>query len=376
MRELEYSYTIELPDGWSQDGEDRYSSASSSARLAISSQLLPAGYTVDQFSQFVRDDLQKDWWPNASLFEITSVEEGSADNQPAISILYRVQESPQYCVLDVEELVVVSQILPGYPHGFRIRALMCEQEVANDGETRESILDSFQVTTEPAEYYAQFIVANGVTVKADGSVDSAAVEAGADLVSALLSGREDLPRCMARSKGDLAIIPRDQTASSLPEFAHLAGTSDFTGRRRDTFEIRGLGGVRGQPVSSAAEEQLLGTLGPEHPYYPFRGLVAVHEFAHGIQNLCFTQEDHEQWNGFYEEAVQEDLYPGSHMMTDVNEYFAVFSTGYFEVTDELGQDTSREDLGGRFPMVFQALAEIYGESILPEKFRTRLERPQ
>ena len=108
MRELEYNYTIELPDGWSQDGEDRYSRASSSARLAISSQLLPAGYTVDQFSQFVRDDLQKDWWPNASLFEITSVEEGLADNQLAMSILYRVQESPEYCVLDVEELVVVS----------------------------------------------------------------------------------------------------------------------------------------------------------------------------------------------------------------------------------------------------------------------------
>ena len=376
MRELEYNYTIELPDGWSQDGEDRYSSASSSGRLAISSQLLPAGYTVDQFSQFVRDDLQKDWWPNASLFEITSVEEGPADNQPAMSILYRVQESPEYCVLDVEEIVVVFQILPGYPHGFRIRASMCERDVANHGETRESILDSFQVTTGPAEYYAQFIVANGVTVKAAGSVDRAAVEAAADIVAALLSGREDLPRCMARSKGDLAIIPRDQPATSLPEFAYLAGTSDFTGRRRDTFEIRGLGGVRGQPVSSAAEEQLLGNLGPEHPYYPFRGLVAVHEFAHGIQSLCFTQEDHEQWNGFYEEAVQEDLYPGSHMMTDVNEYFAVFSTGYFEVTDELGQDTTREDLGDRFPMVFQALAEIYGGSILPEQFRTWLERPQ
>ena len=294
MRELEYDYTIELPDDWSQYSDGRYSSSSTSAQLTISSQALPDGYSVDQFSQLVQDDLEKDWWTTASLFEVTSVEEGLTDNQPAMSIRYRVRESPEYCVLDVEELVVVSRILQGYPHGFRVRAWMCEHDVAIYGEARQAILDSFHVTTVPAEYYTQFIVANGVTVKAHGSVDPAAVEAGAEIVTALLSGREDFPRCMARSKGDLAVIPRDQTNVDLPEFAHLAGTKDFTGRRRDTYEIRGLGGVRGLPVSSAAEEQLLGNRGPEHPWYPYRGLVAAYEFAHGIQNLCFTPEDHER----------------------------------------------------------------------------------
>ena len=39
-----------------------------------------------------------------------------------------------------------------------------------------------------------------------------------------------------------------------------------------------------------------------------------------------------------------DLYPDTHMMHDVNEFFAVFSTGYFEVTDELGQGSDRETL--------------------------------
>ena len=101
----------------------------------------------------------------------------------------------------------------------------------------------------------------------------------------------------------------------------------------------------------------------------------MHEFAHGIQNLCFTPEDHEQWNEFYAEAVQAELYPGSHMMADVKEFFAVFSTGYFEVTEELGDDPSREDLINRFPMIFQALDEIYGGATLPEIYRIRLPRP-
>lgn len=373
-RELEYSYTIELPDNWRKDGEGRYSSESPWGQLTVSSQHLPLGYTVDWLTMLVQDGLRKDWWPTVSLFEITSVEEAMTDNQPARLIRYRVQESLEYCVLDVEELVVVSHILPGNPHGFRVRVWMCEQDAARYGQAREDILESLRITPGPAPYYRQFMSVNGVTVKANDTVDPAAVEAGAKIVAAMLSGRQDIARCMARQRGDLAIIPRDQTATSLPEFAFLAGTTDFTGRRRDTFEIRGLGGVRGRPVSSAAEEQLLGTLGPQYPYYPFRGLVAVHEFAHGIQNLCFTPEDHQEWNGFYEQAVQSDLYPGTHMMTDVNEFFAVLTTWYFEVTDELGEDSDRDELKERFPMMYQALDEIYRGATVPEKFRTRTER--
>ncbi len=373
-REMEYTYTIELPDNWNEERESRYSSGSTSAQLTISTQLLPNGYTVDQFSQFARDDLQKDWWPNASLFEITSVEEGLTDNQPTRRIRYRVQESQQYCVLDVQESVVVAQLLPGNPQGFRIIAWMCEHDVATYGQVREGILESIRLLTKPAGYYKQFISVNGVTVKAGETVDPAAVESGAEIVAAMLSGRQDIAPCMARRKGDLAIVPRDQPLTSLPEYQHLEGTTDFTGRRRDNFDIRGVGGVRGLAVSSAAEEQLLGNLEPHHPWYPFRGLVAVHEFAHGIENLCFTQADYEQWNGFYEEAEQAELYPGSHMMANLDEYFAVMTTWYFEVTDELGEISDRNKLKERFPMVFQALDDIYGGATVPEKYRTWTDR--
>ena len=225
-------------------------------------------------------------------------------------------------------------------------------------------------------YYKQFMSAIGVTTKAAGEVDSAAVEAGANIVAAMLSGRDDLARCMFRERAELAIIPQDQPVTSLPEYAYLRGTRDFTGRSRDSFDIRGLGAVSGQPVSSAGEEQVLGRFGPQHPFYPFRGLVAVHEFAHGIQNLCFTTEDHEEWGGFYEAALEAGIYRGSHMMADVYEFFAVFSTWYFEVTDELGLGSNREMLKTRFPAVYSALDEIYGGAVMPEAFRTRLPWPR
>ena len=370
-RDMEYDYTIELPDSWRREGTGTYTSTSPWGRVGISSQYLPREYTVDQFTQLILYDLRNDWWPNAALFEVTSIEESMKGEQPARLIRYRVQEAPEYCVVDVDELVAVSRILSGNPHGFRVKAWMCEHDVGRHGETREQILESFQVTTGPAEYYRQFMSANGVTVKADGTVEPAAVEAGAEVAAAMLSGRDDIVRCMARERAELAIIPRDRTLTSLPEYAYLKGTKDFTGRGRDTFEIRGVGAVLGQPVSSAAEEQVLGRFGPRHPYYPYRGLVAVHELAHGIQNLCFTAEDHEEWNGFYGEAVRADLYPGTHMMYDANEFFAVFSTAYFEVTDELGQTSDRDTLKKQFPEVFLALDEIYGGATLPMAFSVR-----
>ena len=102
----------------------------------------------------------------------------------------------------------------------------------------------------------------------------------------------------------------------------------------------------------------------------------MHEFAHGIQNLCFTPEDHKLWNELYVEAVQANLYPGSHMMHNVMEFFAVFSGAYFEVTDELGDDPDRKDLRDRFPDIVQALDEIYGGAILPDKFKVWLPPPR
>ena len=381
IRQLEYGYTIELPDGWVQEREDAFSKASPWSGLVISSQILPSEYNAEQYSLLLQEDLRSGWWRSASLLEFTSVEAGLNGDHQTRLIRYRVQVSPEHCVVNVAELIAVAQILSGNPHGFRVRAWMCERDVPRYGRTREEILESFRIHTQPAAYYRQFMLVNGITVKASSAVEPPAVEAGAEIVAAmlsglLLSGRGDIVRCMARKGAELAIIPDDQTLTSLPEYEYIRGTSDFTGRSRDTFEIRGAGAVPGQPVSSAGEEQLLGRIGPQHPYYPFRGLVAVHEFAHAIQNLCFTARDHELWNEFYADAVRTELFPGSHMMFDVMEFFAVFSTGYFEVTFEFGQELRRDSLRDQFPRVVSALDELYGSATLPKQYRTRLERQQ
>ena len=373
--DLDYSYTISLTNAWDQEREGVYNRTVPWTQLRVTSQYIETGTNLKNFSETVRSGLRDEWWPNASLFGISSVEEVQLGDVPSYRIRYRVQESPQYCVVDVEEVIVISDALPGNPKGFRVRAWMCESQVRAHGSERGETLDSFRIVTIPSPYYQQFIFTNGVTVKATDGVDPAALRAGADIVVTMLSGRQDLARCMAQRGAALAIIPRDQPVTTLPEYAHLRGTSDFTGRSRDTFDLRGLGAAEPfRPVSSAGEEQLLGQFGPQHPYYPYRGWVAVHEFAHGIQNICFTAADDIRWRAFYVAALNANLYPGTHMMADVKEFFAVFSNGYFEVTYELGRDSTRDSLKTRFPSVFESLDAIYGGATLPQEYREIIPR--
>ena len=368
-RDLEYGYEIVLSSGWEQEKEGRYNRSSPWGQILISSQRLQDGYTLEHFSQAVLSGLRGDWWSTASLLEVVSIQEVTTGDQTTHRLRYRVQESPEYCVVDVEELIAISEALSGSPEGFRVRAWMCEADVASHQATREQILDSFGIITKPSTYYRQFISVNGVVVKATDIVEQSTVHAGADIVVAMLSGRADIAQCMAGQGAALAIIPRDQPVTTIPEFAHLKGQSDFTGRPYDSFQLRGLGGTRGQPVSAAGEEQLLDSWGPEQPYYPYRGLVAVHVFAGGIQSICFTEADDEQWRRFYDDAVDAGLYPGTHMMANGEEFFAVFSTGYFEVTDAFGADSDRGTLETSFPEEFEALDAIYGGAILAEKYR-------
>ena len=373
--DLDYSYTISLTNAWDQEREGVYSRTFPWSQLRVTSQYIETGTNLKNFSETVRSGLRDEWWPNASLFDISSVEEVQLGDVPSYRMRYRVQESPQYCLVDVEEAIVISDALPGYPKGFRVRAWMCESQVRAHGSERGETLDSFRIVTIPSPYYQQFIFTNGVTVKATDGVDPAALRAGADIVVTMLSGRQDLARCMAQRGAALAIIPRDQPVTALPEYAHLRGTYDFTGRSRDTFDLRGLGAADPlHPVSSAGEEQLLGQFGPQHPYYPYRGWVAVHEFAHGIQNICFTAADDIRWREFYVAALNANLYPGTHMMADVKEFFAAFSTGYFEVTYELGPDSTRDSLKTRFPSVFEFLDAIYGGATLPQEYREIIPR--
>ena len=356
-RSQEYGYTIDIPDAWVEDeGEIR---SIPGGTLSIHAVELAAGTTLEEFAESVRDNLRQEWWPSALLFEITSFEKRRAGDPESYSLEYRVQESTKYCVVDVVEMIVLASSLPGPTQGFRVHHRACDSELPGGlEETRIETLNSFRIVTQPAAYYTQFLDADGITIKATGKVDPRALRAATDVVDTMLAhARRDIRECLPNVGAGLAIIPKDEYVTTLPEFAYLKGKGDFTGRTYESFRIRGLGGVKGQPVTATSEENLLRLPGDSHAFVD----VTVHEFAHAVQNLCFTQQDHAQLNGLYDEALQANPFPGAHAMADTHEFFAVFTTAYFDATDELGvgRNEVREILRTDLPKVFAFMERLY-----------------
>ena len=354
----EVGYLISFEEGWSRWEQHRYERREPWAVLSARP-VGPIGRTLAQYAEAVRDGLEQEVaseWPSYSLFEFTSMEEITVGEQAFYELRYRRQEAPQYCVIDAVERIAVTEGWHGLNAGVRVIGWLCEGDVAAHGAARRATLDTLQVAPAPSDYYTQALLVDGVLIKAAAQVDPAALTAAGEVIRWMLgTAREDIVACLADVGAALAIIPEDEFVTTLPEFAWLAGRADFTGRTYESMALRGLGAVAGQPVSATSEEVLIGDASQ-------RDLnVTVHEFAHGIQNLCLTAQDDEEWERFYEAALEANVYPGTHMMHDVFEFFAVLSSAYLGVTDEVGpRATSRELIRKDFPAVFASLEDIYG----------------
>ena len=350
-REREYGYTISAPDGWVEEWEGRYERPEIGGALSIRSQILSSETTLNQYSESVRDNLRQEWWPSASLFEITSFQKIQIGGQEFYSLQYRVQEGPRFCTLDVQERLYLGDSLAGNPHGFRVRIRFCE-ELALPGTLQLTLrtLDSFHITTKPASYYTQFLAVEGITVKASNRVRSVSMYNAAGVVETMMTSlREDIRECLVRTVAGLAITPLGEYITTVPEFTPQRGSVDFAA---------GVGAVKGQPVSGVNEDTLLG--GSD----AWLG-ATFHEFGHSVQNLCFTNDDHKEWNRLYREAQQANLFPGAYGMTNSDEFFAEFSMSYFEkpyvVQSHWSDDEelTRQKLSGDVPEIFSFLENVY-----------------
>ena len=205
-----------------------------------------------------------------------------------------------------------------------------------------------------SEYYAQFRVAEGITIEASSAVDPRALDIAVEVVTEMLRGRDDIMARLVEQEAAVAVIPKDSFVTELPEFASLSGRSDRNGNPYDSFAIRGLGAVRGQSVTATSEENLL-----RLPGDPFRAeSVAHHEFAHAVMNIGFTTDDLSRWTQIYEAALQSDTFPGTFAMVHQDEYFAELSQSYFSVNNEIGGPSAVQSGD---PAAFSFLQEVYGD---------------
>ena len=350
-RDQEYAYAIDIPEDWTL-ANGAYGGPQ--GRLIINEVDLADGTDPERFAQSVRDGLTEDWWDAESLLAITSFERTQLGGHAAYSIAYRLI-SPYYCGYayyeDVSAIVVMASSIPGYSRGFIVRYGLCSGEhVRKFGEIRNQILNSFRVATRPSRsYYAQFVFAHGVTVKASSEVaPEALVKAAESMTRMMVDLRHDIRECLVREGAAMAVFPEDGFVVELPEFARLKGEkAPHSDTLFDDYQ-GGLGADKGQPVSATSEKGLLHDPGPNSTY------ITMHEFAHAIQNLCFTRQDHETWNALYDAAIQADVFPGSYAMLNEKEFFAQTSVAYFNAPI---QDALKTAL----PQTFAFLEGVYGE---------------
>ena len=365
-RNQEYAYDIDVPEGWTLEHGEYKNTEEDQGRLVIIVEELADGTTLERFAQSVRDGLREDWGPDASRFEITNFERTKVGGRDAYSIAYRVRESPGQCLLDAVETIVVASSLPSHSQGFRARYSFCGwQEIVGFREVRTRTLDSFLVAARPSDYYTQFVFVHGVTVKASSEVAPEALIDAAEFIARMMLGlRNDIRACLTGSGAAVAVFPKDGFVVELPEFAHLKGEEilhfDIPA---DEFQ-GGLGAVRGYPVSAVPEWNLL-----EDRAGPYAGDVAMHEFAHAVMNLCFTQEDRAEVAKLYDEALRANAFPGSYAMTDEREFFADASLAYLNAPiHDWGLDGSQpfqDALRTTLPQTFAFMERVYGDPLPP-----------
>ena len=350
-RSEDYGYTIDIPDGWVE--EEGYIRSIPGGRLYIKSVDLTSQTTLDQFAESVRDNLRQEWWPTASLFEITSFEKRLSGDHESYILEYRVHEEPRYCVVDVAEAIALGSSLPGFNRGFRVLHQACDWELDGrlDHARRES-LESFRVIEVPSTYYTQFATTRGVTIKAPRNVDPAALQEGAKIVDAMIDGRRDIAECIEDEwYSSFAIFPKQFPVTDLPEFAYLKGKSDHWGQAYDDpLQIDGLGPTRSNPVTAVSEWALI-----QDSSYPYRRYeVAVHEFAHHLMNLCFTGEDHAALEEFLTDSLEMGY--GEGLMINTDEFFAGLSEVYFSIDGSIPRRHLEHFPSG----VMEFLEEFYG----------------
>ena len=213
------------------------------------------------------------------------------------------------------------------------------------------------MATDAGGYYERFFTVEGITIKANSYVQHVSLHNAAGVIGGMMrSFRGDIRLCMSEAVPDIAIAPKGESLITLPEFLHLRGViSPTTGQRHDhSAGIASVGGTR-RTLGIIESELLRGNYE-----------TIVHEIAHAVQHLCFSQDEHDEWNRFYRATKRAGLFPGAYGMTNSREFFAVFSESYFDRPcarqrrwDKVDRELTGHKLRADFPEIFGFLERVY-----------------
>ncbi len=206
-------------------------------------------------------------------------------------------------------------------------------------------------------YYEQWIDVKGFPVLASGKVNPYAVKEAAWQIRQMIGHRPDILQAMVQNKARFSIIPHTEIITDIPEYSSDP-RPDFL-----IFRERGWGGSEGATVT-ASEEGILHYSGSYGTGYN----VLIHEFAHGIHLLGLNTFDptfEERLNTTYKTAMQRGLWSGTYASSDMREYWAEGTMGWFLLNGRGSFShfgNTRQALKAYDPGLAALLSEVYGDT--------------
>ncbi|MFN6517255.1 MAG: DUF4157 domain-containing protein [Nostoc sp. CreGUA01] len=246
-----------------------------------------------------------------------------------------------------------------------------------------ALIDKFQRIMTNAEF-AQ-LAANLVLITPSTVVDRVNARNEALRILTVQLNNKDIARSTINGNMQVVIIPRNKLLTDVTQFADLAGTSTFDGRRWET--VRGVG--HGNYVAVTEENLLGGNCTATFEGNPVSGTYATgysttsHEFAHGLHDNSLTSSDRQiitdAYNARKALAAASPTDPdqwvdgreGCYASQTDHEFFAQLSNAYLGTNAGTDAATGDPRHNGKAwvqthePTVFALLERMYGGGSIP-----------
>ena len=251
----------------------------------------------------------------------------------------------------------------------------CQRAPKGDGTATESEVISIPecVVTAPPDslsldaFYTKYVDVNGIPLISSWRVPDSAFTAAHATLYAMTSM---LPKAVLDSmvgRGTrVAIMGRYEGTTDIPEHRYLASDTTLNWDLR----ARGLGGDLELPLTSCAEENVLGY---QIDKYHAEDIL-IHEFAHSIHliGLMLAVPDFDaRLKACYERAKASGILDGTYRATDKEEYMAEAVQDWFNVNAEMPRAdgkhnwvNTREELEAYDPDLYALLAEYFPKTSL------------
>ena len=223
------------------------------------------------------------------------------------------------------------------------------------------------ITAPPLElklnpFYKKYLNANGIHIIASWRVPDSAMYAAHRTLTALTGY---LPAGVLMAMTDIGtrvgVMARYEGTTDIPEHAHLARDTSLNWDLR----ARGLGGTKWLPLTTCAEENILGY---QIDKYHAEDIL-VHEFAHSIHLigiLTVYPDFNERLKKAYDAALAAGKWKDTYAATNIEEYWAEGVQDWFNVNAEVpkpdgkhNQVNTRKELKAYDRGLYDILSEFF-----------------